>query len=152
MQYWRPPTREDCELIAANMRLEDIMECACLWHTPLDALLLGFEHSDVCYTLVDPEGEPVAMLGVVASPTYENFGSIWLLGTPGIEKFSYRFLRHSKKVLNEFYDETGYDAMYNYTHKDNVVHHKWLQWLGFTFLRRVNFGNSGFIEFVRLKG
>lgn len=150
MQYWRNPTEADCVWIADHMRREDRIEVEAFNHEPYPVLLLGMEHSHICYTLVSPEGEPVAMLGVMDGFSPE-FGRIWLLGTPGIEKYGYRFLRYSKQVLQEFYDKTGYEAFYNYTHKDNVVHHKWLKWLGFTFLRRVDFGGSGFLEFVRLK-
>lgn len=152
MQYWVRPTEKDCYLIAANMRKADRLEVEACGHTPLDGLLLGLEQSEVCYTLVNPEGESIAMVGVVPSNDWEHFGSIWLLGTPGIEEYGYRFLRNSKVLLQELYDKTGCEAFYNYTHKDNVVHHKWLKWLGFKFLRRVNIGNSGFIEFCRLKG
>lgn len=151
MQYWRLPVEGDCEFIAEHMRPEDVMEVEALDHSPLLALRLGSNNSLICYTLLDPSGTPVAMLGVTEgfSP---GFGAIWLLGTPGIEKFGYRFLRYSKQVLQEFYDKSGCEVFYNYTHKDNTVHHKWLKWLGFSFLRRVKYGQSGFLEFVRLKG
>lgn len=151
MQYWRETTHDDVEFIAANIRIEDCREVEALGHTPYGALVFGWIESKVCYTLVDPEGVPVAILGVVETE-YNKVGSIWLLGTTGIEKFGYRFLRYSKQVLQDLYAKTGHELFFNMTHKDNVVHHKWLKWLGFKFLRRVNIGNSGFIEFARLKG
>jgi hypothetical protein len=156
MKYWRQPTWADCEYVAANMRKEDVLEVSAFNHTPEDALYLGLEHSAASYTLVNPKGEPIAVLGV--TPQYnidlpkEDTGMIWLLGTPGIEKYGYRFLRYSKEALQELYDKTDFELFFNYTHTDNFVHHKWLKWLGFKFIRRVNIGNSGFIEFARLKG
>jgi len=150
VQYWRPTAEYDAVHIANNMRQEDILEVAAFNRDPLSALLIGMEHSYVCMTLVSPEGEPGAMLGVTPGE-YDMFGKIWLLGTPLIEQYGFRFLRHSRELLQEFYETTGHDAYYNYTHKDNHVHHKWLRWLGFKFLRRVTIGNSGFLEFCRLK-
>lgn len=152
MQYVRPVLCGDISYIAENMRPEDVKEVHALGHGSYSALRIGYKQSVICSTLVDPDAVPVAMLGVVPCIHYDNFGSIWLLGTPGIEKFGYRFLRYSKQVLDDYYELTGYDAFYNYTHEDNQVHHKWLKWLGFSFLRRVNNGQSGFLEFVRLKG
>lgn len=152
MKYWRHPWIGDVEYVADNMRRADAKECLAVGRTPKEALLMGYKHSAFCRTLVAPDGEPIAMVGVVPSEQYDEFGAIWLLGTRGIEKHGFRFLRYSKQALKECYEQTGYEAFYNATHKDNVVHHHWLKWLGFTFVRRLTIGNSGFIEFVRLKG
>lgn len=152
MKYWRHSTKDDVAYVAMRLRDADRLEVDAMKHSPLAALHMGYIGSDICYTLLSPEGKPIAMLGVVPSQAYENLGAIWLLGTEGIEQYGYRFLRHSKQCLQELYDKTGYDAFYNATHKDNHVHHKWLRWLGFTFLRRITIDNSYFIEFVRLKG
>lgn len=151
MQYVRPVNSGDISHIAEHMRPEDVKEVQALGHDPYSALRVGYKHSVICSTLVDPDAVPVAMLGVVPSIHSKHFGSIWLLGTPGIEKFGYRFLRYSKQVLDDYYDKTGFEVFYNYTHEDNIVHHKWLKWLGFRFLRKVNLGSSVFIEFVKLK-
>jgi hypothetical protein len=52
------------------------------------------------------------------------------------------------------FDVTGDDAFYNYTYSRNTVHHKWLKWSGFTFLRKVTLPplNKEFYEFVILRG
>lgn len=151
MKYWREAELADAYPIAQAMRPEDVMEVAAFGHDPMGALIQGYGLSVTSYTLLDPTGEPIAMAGVTPTDD-ENLGAVWLLGTPGIEQYGFRFLRYSKEFLQHLYDESGYECLFNYTHKDNVVHHRWLKWLGFSFIRRVNIGNSGFIEFARLKG
>jgi len=148
MKYLRRSDWSDVWYLSAHLRPEDVAECEAHGRTPLDALAEGLEKSDVCYTLLDPSGTPAGMLGVGSG------GCIWLLGTPGIEKHSMTFLRHSRAVLEELYRETGYDLLYNYTFIDNELHHRWLRWLGFSFLRTVQLPphNKLFIEFGRLRG
>lgn len=153
MKHVRPSTMEDCLFVAKNMREEDIAELkASTGLDPLSALLTGLTDSDVCLTMIEPStGDPAGMLGV--TPGYAPmFGAIWLLGTPAIERNPITFLRHSKPVLQHLYEVTGYEAFYNYTHKPNELHHKWLRWLGFSFLREVQFNDDSFYEFVRLRG
>jgi hypothetical protein len=50
------------------------------------------------------------------------------------------------------FKECGAEYVYNYTYAKNTVHHRWLKWLGFTFLRKVNLGPEGkpFIEFAKI--
>lgn len=148
MKYLRRSDWSDVWYLSAYLRPEDVAECEAQGKTPLDALAEGLERSDVCYTLLDPAGMPVAMLGVGAG------GYIWLLGTDGIRKHQTTFLRHCKGFLRTLYDETGYDLLFNYTYIENELHHKWLKWLGFSFLRVVSLppSNKLFYEFARLRG
>lgn len=153
MNLVRPSTLEDCRFVADNMRTEDIAESwAASRLSPYDALCLSRNSSPVCLTLIEPDtGNPAALLGVnvEADPM---FGAIWLLGTPAIERFPITFLRHCKPMLSQLYDETRCEAFYNYTHKPNSVHHRWLKWLGFIFIREVIINDESFYEFVRLRG
>ena len=60
------------------------------------------------------------------------------------------FLRHSRPLLTQLFAD--YDALYNYTYERNTVHHNWLRWLGFVFLRRVELTpNNFFYEFVKVR-
>ncbi|MCW2286634.1 hypothetical protein M2323_004520 [Rhodoblastus acidophilus] len=60
-------------------------------------------------------------------------------------------IHDAKQLLVQLYDD--YDCLGNWTHVDNVVHHRWLKWLGFKFINKVELtpGNH-FYEFARLKG
>lgn len=153
MKHITKPRDEDIEYVAANMRANDVKECEALGFTPLRSLTVSVKLSTVAYTLLDHQAEPVAILGVGMGLCPE-WGAIWLLGTKGIEDNSMTFLRHSMPVLQRLYKESGKDVLYNYTHVDNELHHKWLKWLGFKFIRRTELGpyNESFYEFARLRG
>lgn len=153
MELVRPSTMEDVEYLSKNLRVEDVEEVEAIGQTPFDALALGYRHSTICLTLVDPKtGLPAGMVGVAPSPQISDMGIIWLLGTPAIEQNTTAFLRGSKKVMQDIFKQVPYKAYYNYTHANNLVHHRWLKWLGFVFLRKVMFGNHPFYEVIKLKG
>lgn len=153
MKYTRPAYWDDVCYVSDNMRPEDIEECEAGGLNHFDALRLSFERSDVAYTLITPDDVPCAILGVSPSPL-QGMGIIWMLGTDGIRKHKITFLRNSLPGLQRLYDETGYEALYNYTYAKNKLHHAWLRWLGFKFIREVPMPpyDQPFYEFVRLKG
>ena len=147
----------DIDYIAENMRTDDIDELSALGFKPKDALVVGHSSSTLDMTLVCPKtGLPGAILGVTKLdqdlPDGPSLGSIWLLGTPLIEQNTVCFLRQSKITLPSLFSETGCDALGNYVYEKNALHIKWLRWLGFKFLRRVQMGplNETFIEFVQV--
>jgi hypothetical protein len=87
------------------------------------------------------------MTGSVPCERHPGFGRVWLLGTNDIERYPKTFLRHGAEVRDMLFD--GYCGLYNYTYENNSLHHKWLKWMGFTFLRRVELTpNNFFYEFV----
>lgn len=151
-RYIRPSVAADVAFIADNMREEDIAEAKACGHTAYDALSLGLQVSHPCYTLMDHEGTAIAMVGISPSP-YSNAGLIWMLGTPGIEKCRITFLKYSKPALNMMFEQCEYDFLFNYSYAENTVHHQWLKWLGFSFLRKVELPPVGadFYEFARLR-
>lgn len=151
-KHVRTPTDEDVTFVAAHMRQGDVEECLAVGWTPLEALSAGVQSSQVAYTLIDHEGTPVAIMGV-CPPNQVGLGMIWLLGTPDIERIPATFARQSRYVLRDIFNQI-YDlyGLFNYTHLKNDVHHRWLKWLGFKFLRIVEHNNHQFYEFVILKG
>lgn len=138
----RPSVIEDVEYLSQNLRPEDVEECLASGVTPLDALRHGFACSTPCLTGVTPD--PAAMFGVAPG------GLVWLLGTPAIEKHSVAFLRRSHAALEVLHADN--DLLWNYTFAKNTLHHRWLKWLGFKFLRKVELQGNQFYEFARLKG
>lgn len=153
-QYARPATLDDVRHVAEHMRPLDVEEARAFGLSPLQALEIGLHQSDVCLALIAPDGTPCAITGISPNERYRNWGAIWLLGTSQIEDVPMTFLRHSKQVLKEMADSTPYEAFFNYTYAPNTLHHKWIKWCGFTFLRKVELPpfNKSFYEFISLRG
>lgn len=154
MTLSRPATLADVAFVADHMRVEDIAECEAGGLSSSDALTLSYNSSLVVNALLEPHtGTPVAIVGVC--PGWKpKWGAIWLLGTPGIEKNRITFLRNSKPALASLYADSNKEVLYNYTFCENTVHHAWLRWLGFVFLRKVQLPPHGqpFYEFVKIRG
>ena len=111
-----------------------------------------FFKSDPCMTMVSRLGRPMGMWGVV--PQEEGVGRIWLLGTDEMvddPANRLRFLREAKGYLAKVGER--YQVLFNCADARNVVHVKWLRWMGFTFIaQHPNYGAEGraFLEFVRM--
>lgn len=153
MELIRSSSMEDVEYLSKHLRVEDVEEVEALNVTPFDALAIGLRHSTVCFTIIDPKtGLPCAMAGIAPAPHNPDLGVIWLLGTVAIEQNTVTFLRRSRPVMEALFQETPYKAVYNYTHANNIVHHRWLKWLGFVFLRKVTFGDHHqFYEVIKIR-
>lgn len=147
----RRSTQADVEYLGQNLRDADAQECEALGFPPDVGVSLSYHMSSIRYTLVDPKtGNPGAMLGV--APADPISGKVWLLGTPAIEKNSITFLRGSKPTLDRLYKESERDILTNYVHAKNELHIKWLKWLGFTFMPKVELvPGHEFYPFARIR-
>jgi hypothetical protein len=152
-RYVRLPTWDDIAHVAANMRHNDMEEVRALGFSPLEGLQKSVDNAKLCYTLITPDQEPCAILGVGNSPIDPSWGALWLLGTPAIEQFPKTFVRNSKIVLDDLFERSECTVLYNYCHNKNALHKRWLKWLNFTFLRTVQLPPYGeeFVEFVKLR-
>lgn len=153
-QYISVTTKNHVEYVAAHMRDMDKEEVGAIGLSPLHALTKSYEESTTVYTLVEPDKTPCAIVGISPSVYGKDWGSIWMLGTKGIERHPMTFLRHSEPVLDALFKESGCTVLYNYVYGKNELHQKWLQWLGFRFLRKVELPpfNKEFIEFAKIRG
>lgn len=151
MQFIRQSTDADCIYLGSRLRKQDQVECVALGHNSYNALKIGLDISSTCNTILDPVNLlPMAMYGI--SKGDYGFGLIWMLCSPEIEKHPKTFLRGSVDALQDLWDTCEYPALYNYTHTGNDLHHRWLRWLGFTFLRKVEAKPSlYFYEFIKLR-
>lgn len=151
--YSRDTTEGDLEFLAKNLRDADKDEIKAMvgWE-PLPALRFALRHSQVCRTGLLSNHEPVMIYGVTPSPI-PGIGTIWMLATDGLLKGQTTFLRRSRNEILEI--SQGYKAVSNYTDARNTVHHRWLKWCGFTFIRKqeeYGFERRPFFEFVKLIG
>lgn len=151
--YLRNATIADCWYLGPRLRKEDREECLAGGVSPIPSMIAGVTYGTCSYTAMDPiDGKPGAIMGVVPTVNQKQ-GKVWLLGTEAIERNQILFLRGSKLILNKYLYGDHYELLYNYTYIHNVLHHEWLKWLGFSFLRKVELtpGNE-FYEFAKLKG
>jgi hypothetical protein len=101
-------------------------------------------------TVCDPDGIPIGICGVNDTEV-NGLASIWLMATPDLIKHQRQFLRGCREGIDDV--AKGYKCAFNYTDARNTVHHKWLKWCGFTFIKEhKNFGRNQerFYEFVKI--
>lgn len=123
------PTMGLVTAIANDMRQADIDE---VWashrHTPMEALLLGWNMSHVS-TVVTVDDEPCVMMGLVIRDILSGSGVPWLLGTGAALKHKREFIKQVPAVISRMLDICPY--LFNYVHVDNKVSVKWLKRIGF---------------------
>lgn len=151
--YTRPSVVADIMPVATGMRAEDKAEVAAgCGQKPEEALLFCFFQSNPCMTIVGRNRSPIGMWGAVDQGG--KVGRVWLLATNELvddKPISIQFLRQAKPWLQSMFDR--YDVLFNYADARNVVHIKWLRWMGFTFIaEHSNYGAGGlpFLEFVKV--
>jgi len=136
----RPAVPGDVAYIAEHIRGDDRMELEAGGHTdPLACLIECYERTERPFTGVWDD-KPCALFGIVRTRhrafvdgafLQRGIGAPWLLGTDGIIEARWQFARESRKWLDVVSD--GYDLLENHVHSRNIVHIRWLKWLGFTF-------------------
>lgn len=150
MAYFRAAKKEDVDLLASQIRTGDVKE---LWHShgmeTKEALDISFSDSVEAFTIIYDE-QPIGMFGY--GEIDENIGVPWLLASDKLPEIAREFLRGSKEWIQDVL--TKKYMLFNYVHADNKEAIRWLEWLGFKFLRRIeNFGKNPapFLEFVIIR-
>lgn len=135
MGYVRPYQEGDAEELEPRLRDADRAEINAVTEKyPLEVLREGGELSSPSCTIIGNTGNVVGMFGIVSEG---DFGRVWLLGSDELVTgvLSRQFIRECRRylqVLGKPYREMG-----NVIDERNVIHMKWLRWLGFTFIRRI---------------
>jgi hypothetical protein len=130
-----PARFEHIRPLAANMRQADVDEVfASGGQSPAGALSYSIRHSSHAWTgLID--GKPVLMFGIVDANILTGTGVPWLLATPEIETRQREFLKRSIGFRDQLLGR--YSVLRNFVDVRNVVSIRWLTWLGFKLLDRV---------------
>jgi len=132
------------------MRKADQQE---IWHssrsTPLQALFNGY-HYGKCWSGVNHTNEEVFMMFGV-SRRDEFTGVPWMLASDERSKVKSIFIKECGSHVEQMFE--GYDLLTNHVWSKNVVHIKWLKWLGFKFLPAQPMGIDGelFYEFYKFR-
>ena len=139
---------DDARYLQDNLRSQDIRECMIHGVTPNRALHMPLADKN-CKTftaLVDDT--PICMFGTLENYENKNIGSIWLLGSNGIEKYYFSFLKASKELLELL--QQDFQVLENVVPIDHTRTIAWLKWLGFIFYDEPLIVNSfACLRFVR---
>jgi hypothetical protein len=121
------------------MRQEDKDE---IWHLdrrlPLEALRDALAVCEFNRAVL-LDGKVVFIYGVAG--TKGGAGVPWLLASDLLKEVTKPFIKNSKGYLEELF--RGYTALYNVAWSKNVVHIRWLEWLGFEIMPAVPMGPDG---------
>ena len=133
-----------------NMRAADVKELYAASGS-LDMLhLLGLSVGASAAVRVGVgDGKPGVIYGIRPNIGMES-AAVWLVATIGIRRYSVPFLKHSRTTIQEWFEMyPKVQTMFNFTHAENSVHHRWLEWCGATLLPPVPYGPLGelFIPF-----
>lgn len=155
MAFVRPYEPGDDLYISTRLRRADLHELqAQSERTPAAILREGGMISLPSCTVVGNSGQPAGMFGVV--PEGSGVGRIWMLGTDELvaKPMRTQFIRESKNYLSGLEHHFKiYKLLHNEIDERNTIHIRWLQWLGFTFIRRIpehGIHRLPFMEFVKL--
>jgi ribosomal protein S18 acetylase RimI-like enzyme len=148
--YYRPSIMDDVYDLAPRMREADVEE---VWATsgvkPLEALLISFINAAECNTIIAPDGEVVGMFGVNPKTTLHAFP--WMLCSDRLPEIRKEFIPQSLDWVKDMNEK--YPILYNYVDVNNRIAIRWLRYLGFNFIRRIEefgYGKKPFYEFVRI--
>jgi hypothetical protein len=149
----RPATMADAHYLAPRLRPADKDEVLAVAGVgPSLALPECVRNSRLTWTAYGFEdARLVGMLGVQDTLVPE-VGVVWMLCTSEIEAFPFHFLNTARELLPVIH--SFHPIVTNHVDARNTVHIRWLRWMGFTFLRRIErWGAESrpFIEFARLQ-
>ena len=147
----RQSTQSDVEYLCDNLRPEDREEVLASHGTTREALQVGFDESEECWTIVVTDTDEIA--GIYGLSKYDKTMAVpWLLTTPAIKKVWLPFLRGSRKWVEKANQK--YPLLTNAVDADYTVAINWLRFVGFTFIKKHEkwgVGNKPFLEFVRIR-
>lgn len=148
--HYRPYKDEDIAILASTMCEADILEIKLSdGFSPLQALTRACKDSQEVNSIISADGELLGMFGL--SYIDDLVGSPWMLSSGNLSKVYVKFLRQSRQWVEDANNRRG--VLVNYVHSENENAIKWLRFLGFSFIRKVEYGatNAPFYEFVRIK-
>ena len=147
----RQSTQDDVEYLCDNLRPEDREEVLASHGSTREALQVGFDESEECWTITVKDTGEIA--GIYGLARYDDDVAVpWLLTTPAIKKVWLPFLRGSRKWVEEANQK--YPLLTNAVDADYTVAINWLRFVGFTFIKKHEkwgVGNKPFLEFVRIR-
>lgn len=133
----------DLPYLAANLRAADTRELVATYGNVefLQALTQSAQHSHEV-AVCEGDGVPMVLWGLHhLNPTS---ALIWCCATPLVTKFGLPFVRESRAIIGRWFRETEtLQNLFNFSHSENTVHHRWLRSCGATVLPAAPMGPLG---------
>jgi hypothetical protein len=98
----------------------------------LSNALRGWGSSVICEAILTPTGEVAGVWGVAPLNAQTGVGSIWMLGTPAINKVALPFLRQCPRSIEQAHER--FEILVCTPWRENSLHLAWLNWCGFSAL------------------
>lgn len=92
-----------------------------------------FEHN-TSVTFVDENRNVVACLGAVQNDNIKDVAAVWLIASPLIAKHKKGLIRMVKHHLKNMQETLGVSQIVTEAESCNVIHNRWLKYLGFQFV------------------
>lgn len=152
--FVRPATMDDVVFVANNLRDADRQEVLASVGIEPSVALPPFvaEGREVYAAGLCEDNRAEVLFGYDPIFDVDRAAVCWLLSTPRIYEHPVEFMVRSKQIFEEAHQR--YDLLTNFIDARNTRHIKWLQWMGFVMLRKVDkFGYQGlpFIEFASFR-
>lgn len=117
---------ENALYVADNLRQEDKEELETSGQTAKEEIIQSMCDSHIhAYTISSPStGAPMGLFGIA------DTGVVWLVSTAELPEYFIRFLKDSRKWIQEFH--VTHPVLWNWVDARQKLHIKWLtKWLGF---------------------
>ena len=134
--YVKHSTTDDGVYVGDNLRSADRRELAATSGiAPVRVIVDGITAASKCYTIHSKsEGRPCGIFGTRESDHPES-GLVWMLGTDDLTANGRVFLRYSRHWLDELH--RNYRLLFNVIDARNLVHRRWLDWMGFDVVQAI---------------
>lgn len=147
MAHIQRATIDDAIDLALRLRPEDVAEIAAgSGECPVVSLVRSYLASDAPKAIIH-DGQVIGLFGV--TPLGGGVGAPWMLASPELPQIAVAFLKGAREVVAGWRSE--YKLLMNTVDARNTTHIRWLQWLGFSFIRLIPEHGAGrlpFYEFV----
>lgn len=154
--YVRAWESGDEEVLAPILREGDRQEVlAAAGPDALATLRLAVNASIIACSIIERSTERViGIFGAVPSPLRATDGIVWLLGADALAEppIARQLIEDSKRFCAAFHGR--FDRLYVYVDERQGASIRWLEWLGFVFVKRHEqhgFEHRPFLEYVRIK-
>lgn len=149
--FRRPATLEDVLDVSKRLREADRQEVlASVGMEPEHAFPFFFsEGKDIHCAGLNLDGRPEVLWGFDPIEGVPGAAVAWLVSSPRIYEHPVEFTINARDGFNEAHER--YELLTNFIDARNERHLKWLKWMGFKFIRRIeHFGAQSlpFIEFA----